>query len=73
LKAKALRLLEINGRQHYPPKLLPSRTALVSLPTFDNLVFCDWPGPTIFGGMQHVNSAMVSWARYRAMRCSPFQ
>ncbi|MGZ5874704.1 MAG: hypothetical protein ACXWKP_21600 [Bradyrhizobium sp.] len=49
-------MLEINGRQHYPPKLLPSRTALVRLPTFDNLVFCDSASPTIFGGMQYVNS-----------------
>jgi len=68
-----LRLLEINGGQHYPPKLLPSRTTLISLPTFDGLLFCYWPGPIIFGGMQYVNPAMVFGARYRAMRCSPFQ
>ena len=54
-----MRLLEINGGQHYPPKLLPSRTTLV--PTFDGLVFCYWAGPIIFGGMQYVNSGYRLW------------
>ena len=56
-----MRLLEINGGQHYPPKLLPSRTTLISLPTFDGLLFCYWPGPIIFGGMQYVNSGYGLW------------